>query len=282
MTEIKEKTVAPKAESFKIVPLIAEMFGTFILAALVIKFATGGITGAIAIAFGLTLLIMAFGAMSGAHLNPAVTIAMVINRKMPVVKGLFYIIAQVIGALLALIVMKAIYTATQDQTLTQALIAKAGVTQDVITKAGGVDKYLDTIIQNYASQGQAMTKSQLLTNLGVTEFINVSVAKGTEMITFFQEVLGSIIFGVGLGHALFAEKKSMLETGFAVGFGLLGGLMVGGATVILNPAMGVAVGAFTHMSNLPVALLIYVLGTVIGITIGMTAYRFLRQAALKD
>ena len=57
--------------------------------------------------FGLGLLaaIFAFGAISGGHFNPAVTIAMVLDRRTPPVEGVFYIIAQVIGAIAAAVVV---------------------------------------------------------------------------------------------------------------------------------------------------------------------------------
>ncbi|MHB8958537.1 MAG: MIP/aquaporin family protein [Candidatus Limnocylindrales bacterium] len=62
-------------------------------------------------AFGLGLLaaIFAFGHISGGHFNPAVTVAMVLDRRTDPVDGIGYIVAQVIGGLLAgLFVMVAV------------------------------------------------------------------------------------------------------------------------------------------------------------------------------
>lgn len=52
---------------------------------------------------GLTLLVMviAIGKVSGAHLNPAVTVGLVAARQFPIREGLLYISAQVISAFLA-------------------------------------------------------------------------------------------------------------------------------------------------------------------------------------
>ncbi|HEY4379913.1 MAG TPA: aquaporin Z [Acidobacteriaceae bacterium] len=90
---------------------IAEMFGTFWLvfggcgaAVLAAGFPTLGIGFAgVALAFGLTVLTMAFaiGHVSGCHLNPAVSIGLVTARRFPAKELPAYIIAQVIGGILA-------------------------------------------------------------------------------------------------------------------------------------------------------------------------------------
>lgn len=57
----------------------------------------------VALAFGLTLLTMAFtiGSISGCHINPAVTIGLWAGKRFPAAEVLPYIIAQVIGGILA-------------------------------------------------------------------------------------------------------------------------------------------------------------------------------------
>src|ERR1700681_4012207 len=52
-------------------------------------------TGAI-----LTVLILVFGPLSGAHLNPAVSIAFALRRQLPWQDALGYIVAQIIGGVL--------------------------------------------------------------------------------------------------------------------------------------------------------------------------------------
>jgi aquaporin Z len=55
----------------------------------------------VALAFGLTLLTMAFaiGHISGCHLNPAVSVGLVVARRFPATELPVYIIAQVLGGL---------------------------------------------------------------------------------------------------------------------------------------------------------------------------------------
>lgn len=95
--------------------LIAEAFGTFWLVfcgcgcALIAASlsASGheigvGLVG-VSLAFGLSVLTMAYaiGNVSGAHLNPAVTIGLATARRFPVRDVLPYIVAQLIGAIFA-------------------------------------------------------------------------------------------------------------------------------------------------------------------------------------
>jgi len=90
---------------------LAEFFGTFWLvfggcgaAVLAAGFPTLGIGFAgVALAFGLTVLTMAFaiGHISGCHLNPAVSLGLVVGKRFPASEFLPYVIAQVAGAIAA-------------------------------------------------------------------------------------------------------------------------------------------------------------------------------------
>jgi aquaporin Z len=61
----------------------------------------------VALAFGLTVLTMAFaiGHISGCHLNPAVSVGLVVGKRFPVSDLLAYIVAQVAGAIAAATVL---------------------------------------------------------------------------------------------------------------------------------------------------------------------------------
>ena len=64
----------------------------------------------VALAFGLTVLtaVYALGHVSGGHLNPAVTVGLVVGRRHPASELVPYVIAQVAGAILASAVLYAI------------------------------------------------------------------------------------------------------------------------------------------------------------------------------
>lgn len=85
----------------------AELIGTFAL--VLIGCGSAAIAGryiefvGISFAFGLTVLAMvyAIGNISGCHINPAITVAMLIAGKIGKRDAVFYIISQCIGAILA-------------------------------------------------------------------------------------------------------------------------------------------------------------------------------------
>ena len=64
----------------------------------------------VAFAFGLTVLTMAYaiGHISGCHLNPAVSIGLLVGKRFPASELVPYIIAQVAGAIVAAFVLKMI------------------------------------------------------------------------------------------------------------------------------------------------------------------------------
>lgn len=87
--------------------LSAEMIGTFWLVfggcgSAIFAAHAIGVLG-VALAFGLTVVTMAYaiGPISGCHLNPAVSVGLMLGGRFPAVDVLPYILAQVVGGLLA-------------------------------------------------------------------------------------------------------------------------------------------------------------------------------------
>ena len=98
--------------------LFAELIGTFWLvfagcgsAVLAAKFPEVGIgLLGVAFAFGLSVLTMAYaiGHISGCHLNPAVTVGLTAGGRFPIGQVVPYIVAQVLGAIVAAYLLFAI------------------------------------------------------------------------------------------------------------------------------------------------------------------------------
>ena len=97
---------------------IAELIGTFTLvfcgcgAIVTNEFSQGTVThSGIALTFGLVVmsLIYAFGEISGAHFNPAVTIAFTYAKKFPLKEVPKYLLAQSLGAIIAAILLLVLF-----------------------------------------------------------------------------------------------------------------------------------------------------------------------------
>jgi aquaporin Z len=93
---------------------IAEFVGTFVLVfascgAAVIAGEVIGFIG-VSFAFGLSLMAMvyAIGPISGCHINPAVTLGIILSKKMDAKYAPGYMLAQVLGAIVAAAVLMAI------------------------------------------------------------------------------------------------------------------------------------------------------------------------------
>jgi aquaporin NIP len=102
---------------------VAEFIGTFALvfcgtgAVIIDQQTNGGVTHVgVAITFGLIIMTMiyALGNISGAHINPAVTIAFTLSGRFSVKNMIPYIISQILGALLASLILKFLFPGSED------------------------------------------------------------------------------------------------------------------------------------------------------------------------
>jgi glycerol uptake facilitator-like aquaporin len=189
--------------------LSAEFLGTAVLSMAVllsVNTSSSVLTTPILAALVLGLFVYSIGNVSGCHINPAVTLGLWSVSKISSEKALQYIVAQVLGALVAF-----------------------GI---VAVTVGGV-------------------------SLGLAE------ESGT---VFLAELIGTAIFTFGIASVAFS-KVAEAASGLTIGGSLLLGITLAvalGSSGILNPAVGLALGA-TSIS--------YVAGSIIGAMLGMYVYR---------
>lgn len=100
---------------------VAEFIGTFVLVLFgcgtaAISGGIGGVTGVvgIALAFGLSIVAMAYciGNVSGCHINPAVSFAMLLSKRMSGKDFAGYVVAQVLGAIAASAILMTVINQT--------------------------------------------------------------------------------------------------------------------------------------------------------------------------
>jgi aquaporin Z len=127
---------------------LAELLGTFLFLTIgyasVAAFGAAGVPGLLVVPFafplGLLAAIFSFGHVSGAHFNPAVTVAMVIDKRTSPMDAAGYIVAQAIGAIGA-------------AALVLAVAGQAAVAAGVTKPGGGVTDIGALILETFLTAG---------------------------------------------------------------------------------------------------------------------------------
>ena len=129
--------------------------------------------------FGLLAAIAAFGHISGGHFNPAVTVAMVLDKRTSVIDGVGYIVAQIVGALLAGMV---VLVAVSQQAVNQGITAPGSGVSDlgavlieVVASAGFVTVILTTTKRSPAIAGLLIPMTLVAIHFGTATLSGSSV-----------------------------------------------------------------------------------------------------------
>ena len=100
--------------------LIGELIGTMFITMLLL---TLGIYQPLYVLFGVIGVTLAVFTLSGAHLNPAITAGMMATRRVSAIRGVLYMVAQVVGAWLGLVIVNAFRMAGETKVDLPALTA---------------------------------------------------------------------------------------------------------------------------------------------------------------
>lgn len=145
--------------------LLAEFFGTFVLvfvgAAVVATLTIPNSNGSVvipALGHGLIVLglVYAFASVSGAHFNPAVTVALLVAGKIALAKSVFYWIAQFAGAIVGALVLSFLISGAPGSPYGQAIgvMTEANLTYAAVIEAIGTFIFV-TVIYQVAVNGKA-------------------------------------------------------------------------------------------------------------------------------
>ncbi len=215
---------------------IAEFIGTFILAAVAVLSQGQPLT----VGFALVAIVLTIGALSGSHVNPLITVAAWVTRKISGVRALGYIAAQLLGALLAFVVVNA-YIPTES-----ANTAAAQLGQSVeIFKAAPVPENKEFYLFFAEMLGAGIF------GLAVSSAIREKRNRAAQAFTV----------GFGLLTAL-------VIAGILTNY-------VGGSS-ILNPALAFTLSAVQFQAIELWPVLIYIIAPIIGGTIGFFLFDILR------
>lgn len=218
--------------------MIAEFIGAFLLAALFIT----GQGQPILIMFGMVGIVLATGLVSGGYANPALTVAAWVTKRMNGARAIGYVVAQILGAMLALVLLN---------TFIKAATPAAADATAMMTGAPSL-------------------------------FSAAAVPTDHAWLVLLAEVIGSLIFGFVAASVMRANSDRVVNAltlgfGFFVALMVAGSAAATlGANAILNPAVAIALQAIDFSSVWPVV--IYFVGTIAGTIGGFALYDYLRRA----
>lgn len=253
-TEAVVKTVVKKESSSMseiskpsfITAIILEFIGTFLLAAAVIA----GQGQPLIVLFALATIVLIAGKISGAHVNPLITVGAWATRRIGTAKALFYIIAQVLGAMVAFVVLNAFVSNAPE------------------------------VSQQAALYGQQKA----------TMFTANVIPHGKEILILISELLGSFLFAFAVASVTSDKKKGSSAVAFGVGGGLFLAVLIAGSlssvvggSAILNPAVAFSLQAFTLKGqNVLFAIATYVGAALLGGILGFALDSLIQEASKEE
>lgn len=253
-TEAVVKTVVKKESSSVseiskpsfITAIILEFIGTFLLAAAVIA----GQGQPLIVLFALATIVLIAGKISGAHVNPLITVGAWATRRIGTAKALFYIIAQVLGAMVAFVVLNAFVSNAPE------------------------------VSQQAALYGQQKA----------TMFTANVIPHGKEILILISELLGSFLFAFAVASVTSDKKKGSSAVAFGVGGGLFLAVLIAGSlssvvggSAILNPAVAFSLQAFTLKGqSVLFAIATYVGAALLGGILGFALDSLIQEASKEE
>ncbi|MDO8537926.1 MAG: MIP family channel protein [archaeon] len=217
--------------------LLAELIGTFTLVfigagAVAVNSLFAGSLGlvGVALAHGLALMIIVFtyGNISGAHVNPAVTIGLWVAKRIPTFTAIKYILAQLVGASIAAFLLLFIFGLNRTAnigspdlgigiSLTTGIIIEAVLTFFLVSTVFGtaVDKRSSGHHAPIAI-GFCLAAAILMGGMFTGGALNPARAFGpalasgywnTQIVYWIGPIIGGIVAGLVYSHSFLQTKK---------------------------------------------------------------------------
>lgn len=174
----------------------AEVLGTFILVffgcgAVHSAVLTGALAGLwqVAVVWGVAIMVAIYvvGNVSGAHINPAITLALAVWRRFPWAEVPVYLAGQLIGAMLAAAVLFGLYQPFLEARERERGVVRGEAGSEVTAMCYG---------EYFPNPGGVSTDVKLKSNLEVVAELNRQNGRFSREAAFLAEVLGTALLAL--------------------------------------------------------------------------------------
>ena len=227
------------------------------------------------LAFGLSIIAMAYviGNISGCHVNPAVSLAMLINKKITLKEFLFYVLSQIVGAFIGTALLFALLIQSGAVTNLGEQIAEA--------EAGGEEKQSVVQYSHFQYTLKGITDDKYGVGLGTNGFGEKSSVKISIWAALLVEVVLTFVFIYTiLGVTSDASKSSVagIVIGLTLTFVHILGITITGTSV--NPARSLApatimaiIGKYDAIKQ----VWVFIVAPFVGSALAAFAFKFLNK-----
>ena len=204
----------------KMAMVVAETLGTFMLAsvALAASFYFGSNAAwyvSLSVGFTLAVLVGTIGRVSGAHVNPAVTLGLWTLRKVPTPQMVVYVAAQLLGGAFALAlfefmtdtdILQSGFSTVDARVFTAEMVGAAIFGFGV---AAAITQKLDGYMKAFTI-GMSLTLGILVASIAAPGFLNPAVALANN--TWDRTVVVAPLLGVVIGMNIYSLILAPVET----------------------------------------------------------------------
>lgn len=231
--------------------LFAEMLGTALLvffgvgvATLSFGFKLAGMSQsagivATALAFGLVMVIMAYamGSVSGAHINPAVTMGFFVSRRISVADAISYWVAQILGAIVGAWLLFMIFSSVPEYSTATIGLGTDGYGAQSMIGLGLGGAFLAEVILTFSFVLVVLTVTTKAASTAVSG-LAIGLALATVHLVGIPLTGTSVNPARSIGPALFVGGPAMDQLWLFIVAPLLGGALAALVSLYLYPREG--------------------------------------------
>lgn len=217
--------------------LLGEIIGTLILTIALFAISLMGIHNMAPYAFALVAIFIAIYGFSGACLNPIITVGMMASRRMSVIRGVMYIIAEIIGAWLGWLIFSSFHQAGGESAY--------AITK--MTEVGENQFWIFAMVELFGAIMIAFFFARALKYKRSVFTFAATVAGGTALTVIMGYVISAAFFSLN-SNFIFNPAAALMFQIFPTSgddFGaIMGGVMQALSIYVLLPMVGGIIGFY--------------------------------------